>query len=60
MRHTRSEENILDQSPCDEGISSSKSDEDGECWSQEDDEILNQVNTCMLPLRMLLDYRRSL
>lgn len=43
MRQTRSEENIADVSPCDEGISSNKSDEDGECWSQEDDEILNQV-----------------
>ena len=43
MRQTKSEENIAEQSPCDEGISSNKSDEDGECWSQEDDEILNQV-----------------
>ncbi|XP_055327654.1 phosphatidylinositol 4-kinase beta-like isoform X2 [Paramacrobiotus metropolitanus] len=42
MRQTKSEDNIADQSPCDEGISSNKSDEDGECWSQEDDEILNQ------------------
>ncbi|OQV25091.1 Phosphatidylinositol [Hypsibius exemplaris] len=42
MRQTKSEENITDVSPCDEGISSNKSDEDGECWSQEDDEILNQ------------------